>query len=183
MIYKPTKFELTLEEFESAWTRQKGTAHRDFVSHFRYTSVFLASDPRDKIFALLHICPDTSKKLVGNKLLAPNYRKTIEEVILDFSRSGIHVPLAVKTAEVLNKVSQATHDRHTPRTSGNCTFTFWNTQFWNTRDRLRALVEADLYENDASRCHPIYNTREGLYHRHFVRHGKCMRDGRQHRMV
>jgi hypothetical protein len=149
MINKPTRFELMLQEFDSTWTCEKGKGRTDFVFNVRYTSVFLASDPCDKLFALLHICPDTSERVNGNKLLAPNYEKSIEEVILDCPRGGLHLSLAIKATKSLGKISPGMHDSWTPCFSNICGLRFWNTQFWKTLDRPRALFETRLYETEA----------------------------------
>jgi hypothetical protein len=68
-----------------------------FIDQFSQTSSFLASDPRDKLFALLHVGTDTHSMIAWNKFLSPNYEKPLEEVILDFSRGGIHLPLTLRT--------------------------------------------------------------------------------------
>lgn len=89
----------TTEWFSSAWISLSLRYPNSFISTFRETSTFLASDPRDKICALLHICLSTSDTVSGSPLFVPDYGKSIQEIILDFSREGIHLPLvAVATS-------------------------------------------------------------------------------------
>jgi hypothetical protein len=42
-----------------------------FIDQFSQTSSFLASDPRDKLFALLHVGTDTHDMIAWNKFLSP----------------------------------------------------------------------------------------------------------------
>jgi hypothetical protein len=69
-----------------------------FAEEFRKTSRFLASDPRDKLFALLHLGYNTQILLSFSPYLRPKYEKTLPSIILDFSRAGIHLPLGIRAS-------------------------------------------------------------------------------------
>jgi hypothetical protein len=93
------KLRYTTEWFSSAWIRPSLRRPNSFVSTFRETSTFLASDPRDKTYALLHICLFHGDTMSGSPLFVPDYEKSIQEIILNFSREGVHLPLvALATA-------------------------------------------------------------------------------------
>lgn len=54
-----------------------------FTEYFSRTVNFQASDPRDKLFALLALARDTSDATRTNVLIRPNYEKSIMAIILD----------------------------------------------------------------------------------------------------
>jgi hypothetical protein len=78
------KLRYTTEWFSSAWIRPSLRRPNSLVSTFRETSTFLASDPRDKIYALLHICLFRGDTMSGSPLFVPDYEKSIQEIILNF---------------------------------------------------------------------------------------------------
>jgi hypothetical protein len=63
---------------------------------FKNTAGFKASDPRDKLFALLHLARDTRTALHTDVRLLPNYEKPVMDVILDFWNAGIHLWLVIR---------------------------------------------------------------------------------------
>jgi hypothetical protein len=63
------------------------------------TERFLASDPRDKVFALLHLAEDTRSRLHTDSRLLPDYEKSILQMVLDYSDAGIILPVEIWTAK------------------------------------------------------------------------------------
>jgi hypothetical protein len=84
--------------FKNVWRNAKEAEGicRDFEDLFQSTQHFLASDPRDKLFALLHLSQNT-RYLMGRDMgFVPNYERSLERTIFEFSRRGITLPLVVK---------------------------------------------------------------------------------------
>lgn len=67
-----------------------------FIWYFTSTKEFRASNPSDKLFALFHISKDTRDIVITNALVRPDYEKSVERVIVDFSRAKFYLPLCVK---------------------------------------------------------------------------------------
>lgn len=84
------------EAMETWFRATHGSLELTLCDHFTLTANFLASDPRDKLFALLHVGSDTKNTLTRNTWLIPNYEKSFEEAILNFSRGGVHLPLILR---------------------------------------------------------------------------------------
>lgn len=144
------EFNLVYGWFALAWGWLSSTRFRtrSFVYNYESTFAFLASDPRDKLFALLHISSDTRTRLTEDTLMWPNYEKTIPEIILDFSQKGIHLPLAIRTAPPTNETLSTDKHEDVPDGEGDLEFTFWNTQYWNTRDHPHTPLQANLETNE-----------------------------------
>jgi hypothetical protein len=60
------------------------------------TKHFHATDPRDKLFALLQLASDTVNTFVDDLLIAPDYTKSIASVISDFVRWQIRESLSLR---------------------------------------------------------------------------------------
>jgi hypothetical protein len=60
------------------------------------TARFQASDPRDELFALLHLARDTRELMHVEPRLSPDYEKPVMGVILDFCQAGIHLDFVVR---------------------------------------------------------------------------------------
>jgi len=78
-----------------------------FSEYFERTINFLASDPRDKFFALLHLARDTLETMQADLRLQPNYEKSVIDIIHDFRMAGIRLPFVINTAK-----SEATREEH-----------------------------------------------------------------------
>jgi hypothetical protein len=117
--------------FSHAWVRgtEMGKSRRPddptFSAYFTSTKDFLASDPRDKLFALLHLSTDTRDTVPTNALLSPNYEKSVERIIVDFSRGGIYLPLVVRISTPGTKWSPATVLQETPSQESSFDLSFW----------------------------------------------------------
>lgn len=73
-----------------------GVSLAEWVNRTRH---FLASDPRDKIFALLHVAFDSREVIHTDARLAPDYNKSLVEVVLDYSDAGFELPFGIRTNE------------------------------------------------------------------------------------
>ncbi|KAL6702445.1 hypothetical protein ACN47E_001857 [Coniothyrium glycines] len=73
------------------WDRQES-----FNDALRSTLTFEASDPRDKLFALLHVGLDTREQMsLVFSHLVPDYSKSLQQIILDFSLGQVYLPLSI----------------------------------------------------------------------------------------
>lgn len=68
------------------------------------TADFEASDPRDKIFALLHLAQDTQTRIHQDPKLLPDYAKSWLDIMFDYSRQGIFPYLEIRTDQRLEEV-------------------------------------------------------------------------------
>jgi hypothetical protein len=76
--------------FLEAWDFEyKAYARKTLDQCVYQTRDFLASDPRDKIFALLHIAEDTRDCIHTNPRLLPNYERSIFDFVLNYVSVGI----------------------------------------------------------------------------------------------
>jgi hypothetical protein len=75
------------------------------TEYFSRTSQLLASDPRDKIFALLHVAHDTRHRIHTDTRLLPDYNKSLLNVLLDYSKAGINLPLVMRSDRNLGATS------------------------------------------------------------------------------
>jgi hypothetical protein len=129
--------------FSLAWLYPSTIRYqRMFADEFRKTSRFLASDPRDKLFVLLHLGYDTQLQLSLSPYLRPNYEKTLQSIILDFSRASIHLPLAIRTSigvdqPYFDHPPYSNHDEHVFE------LTFWHTHEDPTVPRSNHLLILD----------------------------------------
>jgi hypothetical protein len=88
--------------FNGAWfksTMMAGLAR--YAYYFDRTRKFLSSDPRDKLFALLHIATDTQKRIEYDPMLRPNYEKSLDVIVLEFAICGVVVPMLLRTLPAL----------------------------------------------------------------------------------
>lgn len=69
------------------------------------TRHFLASDPRDKIFALLHVAIDTRDLVQTDAQIAPDYNKSLVDVMLDYSDAGLELPFEIRKDETAEEVT------------------------------------------------------------------------------
>jgi hypothetical protein len=121
------------------------------------TEEFLASDPRDKLFALLHLSTDTRDTVPTNELLSPNYEKSVERIIVDFSRGGIHLPLVVRISTPGTEQSQAADFQGTTSQESSFDFGFWYTK---ASEVAMPFVQNCLY---SARGKIVSRIRESLY--------------------
>jgi hypothetical protein len=148
--------------FRHAWVRgtkmgnPRWLDNSTFTTYFTTTKEFLASDPRDKLFALLHLSTDTRDTVPTNALLSPNYEKSVERIIADFSRGGIYLPLVVKISTQGTEQSQATELQETPSQESLFDFSFW---YADTYEATMPLVQDCLY---SARGKLISRIRESL---------------------
>lgn len=111
----------SLTWFNDAWF--KSTMMRGFANYAYYfdsTRNFLSSDPRDRLFALLHIAADTRDLVKSNPKLQPNYEKSLDTILLDFAECGIVAPLILKTSATVN----ATHEHSPTNLRNGISFSF-----------------------------------------------------------
>jgi hypothetical protein len=64
-----------------------------------WTRKFLASDPRDKVFALLHLAKDTRNRVHTDSRLLPDYEKSTLDIALDYLGAGVRLSAMIRTAE------------------------------------------------------------------------------------
>ncbi|KAF2023913.1 hypothetical protein EK21DRAFT_94530 [Setomelanomma holmii] len=99
--------------FQYSWYRPTNSGCLDV--HFRnllgQTKEFEATDPRDKLFALLHIAADTCNVVHSNALLKPDYKKSLMEIILSYWAGGVVFYFSI-TIQAIKAIS----DRHAART-------------------------------------------------------------------
>lgn len=76
--------------FQRAWDFDNETLSKMAMSKCIYTTRdFLASDPRDKIYALLHLAQDTRDHIYTDSRLMPEYEKPLLDIILKYVGIGI----------------------------------------------------------------------------------------------
>jgi hypothetical protein len=76
-----------LSEFKDSWYKVTNYVlglDVDMSYMVKQTAHFQASDPRDKLFALLHLARDTRELMHVEPRLSPDYEKPVVDVILDF---------------------------------------------------------------------------------------------------
>jgi hypothetical protein len=64
---------------------------------------FEASDPRDKIFALLHLAKNTRERIHTDPKLLPDYTTSWLEIMFNYSRQGIFPYLEIRTGRRLEE--------------------------------------------------------------------------------
>ncbi|KAF1350443.1 hypothetical protein EJ07DRAFT_159584 [Lizonia empirigonia] len=82
--------------FEDAWSHMGRLTRVSFEKYYSRTRGFVATDPRDKFYALLHLGVNTRAAVQKNPLLSPNYEIPLECLILNFFRAGIELPLHIR---------------------------------------------------------------------------------------
>lgn len=82
--------------FEDAWSHMGRLTRVSFEKYYTRTRGFVATDPRDKFYALLHLGVNTRSAVRSNPLLSPNYEIPLECLILNFFRAGIDLPLHIR---------------------------------------------------------------------------------------
>ena len=95
--------------FEDAWSHMGRLTQVMFEKYYSRTLRFVATDPRDKFFALLHLGHNTQSQVRTNPLLSPNYEIPLEQVIVNFHRAGIYLPLRVRIRYDTTRVHPWTH--------------------------------------------------------------------------
>jgi hypothetical protein len=91
-----------IEWFNDAWsmpTSSKYDHHLPLREYCNWTKGFLASDPRDKVFALLHLAKDTRDRVHSDSRLLPDYEKSTLDIALDYLGAGVRLYAMIKTAE------------------------------------------------------------------------------------
>lgn len=88
---------------------------------------FLATDAKDKVFALLGIpSTDAEPEATGQLFLQPNYEKTLDEIYLACAQKIIH------TSESLNILSYVQHENFTHIEAKQSWVPYWNRNFTRT---------------------------------------------------
>lgn len=85
--------------FNGAWykpTLLRGQAN--YAYYFDRTRKFLSTDPRDKLFALLHLAKDTHSRVGAHPHFAPDYEKSLSTIVLELASHGIVVPMMLRTS-------------------------------------------------------------------------------------
>jgi hypothetical protein len=79
--------------FRQSWywptTGSQSYSDLTLTEYFSRTRKFEASDPRDKIFALLHVARDTRERIHSDPRILPDYEKSLEEVVSNYQSIGI----------------------------------------------------------------------------------------------
>jgi hypothetical protein len=87
--------------FRYAWFQQILTRYDEMTlrNYCGWTEEFLASDPRDKVFALLHVAKDTRDRIHTDSRLLPDYEKSTLDIALDYSGAGVRLAATIRTVE------------------------------------------------------------------------------------
>jgi hypothetical protein len=91
-----------IRRFNFAWfgpTSSVDNRDQSLREYSNCTRKLLASDPRDKIFALLHVAKDTRDRIHTDAGLSPDYEKSTLDIALDYSGAGVQLPAIITTAE------------------------------------------------------------------------------------
>jgi hypothetical protein len=85
--------------FRVSWwtpTRTQTWKRPTMLDLLERTKHFHATDPRDKLFALLQVASDTVNTFVHDPLITPDYNKSITSIISDFARWQIRESLSLR---------------------------------------------------------------------------------------
>jgi hypothetical protein len=88
--------------FKFAWSLPTSSRYDRDLSlreYCNWTKEFLASDPRDKVFALLHLAKDTRDRVHTDSRLLPDYEKSTLDIALDYLGAGVRLSAMIRTAE------------------------------------------------------------------------------------
>lgn len=89
-----------LSWFRQSWDFSNDSLSTATLAQCVYrTRGFSASDPRDKIFALLHLAQDTRDCIYTDSRLMPNYERPLLEIVLHYVGIGILLVSEVKVTE------------------------------------------------------------------------------------
>lgn len=113
---------------------------------------FLATDAKDKVFALLGIpSTDAEPEVTGQLFLQPNYEKTIDEIYLACAQQ------IIRTSENLDILSYAQHGDGTHVEAKQSWVPYWNRNF----TRTIALVDRESKSFAAAGQHSLRYTPSG----------------------
>jgi hypothetical protein len=83
--------------FNGAWYKSTMLGgHANYAYYFDRTRKFLSTDPRDKLFALLHIASDTRERTSESRFCS-DYEKTLCTIVLQLASEGIMIPMLLRT--------------------------------------------------------------------------------------
>jgi hypothetical protein len=106
--------------FETAWSYMGRFSRASFEKYYSRTQDFISTDPRDKFYALLHLGHNTRSAIRVNPLLSPDYETPLENIILNFYRAGLDLPLHIHMASADSQVVTLPRDGHFQAKFGFC---------------------------------------------------------------